>query len=216
MADVYQVQGYTVNNDFVTLQIIYVGPGRPLFNLQRRIVGAPSSAWITVIPNVAEFTLYTDHNVASGINYEYRARTLSGSTSHNTVQVQVDLEGTYIHDIRDPMNTFHQFRFDGGGSRNEEYERHREFINYVETPLPEVKFGDFVSRSKQVELLLTQEDKVALERILRLRRPVMYRDKRGTKIHGLVSGSIESTSSGGFWRSQITVRETDFNEDRSA
>lgn len=228
MASLY---GYQPSNS-PSVALWFYGDVTGTWQLERRedISGASFEIVASGIPqNDTNHATFRDYEVAVGKDYIYRARMDAlGTLAGNERAVSVGLlgAGTYLHVagvqgdyeiVRDdwhidrllgpPDDTAHGFAYDGA-PRTASRTSAQELIPSITDEYAGSSFGDTDEFALNFSLTLDGDDRDALLEILRYRRPVIYRNRRGALHHGVLNASVQSLPGGGWYTAQCVLRKT--------
>jgi hypothetical protein len=153
-------------------------------DLYRRKQG--ETEWIRIATNIPADGSFVDYTPTSGQIYEYYVRAWgdNGTYSDSTVVSEsISLTGVWLHDPMNPAGTIHQFRYDGGG-RSENWQPTAALMQFAGRRLPVAEYDDTEQRSISVKLTMfkNSDDREALERLIRSKNTLCYRDGRGRKM----------------------------------
>jgi hypothetical protein len=142
--------------------------------------------WVLVAKNVQY--QYRDYAVANESIYEYKLKANgdNGTSSESEVSAgSTSFKGVWLHQITDAEGTYYQFKFDGKGrSSNWEVENAR--LQFAGRKYPVIVSGETEFDSVSFALnLVTPEEQLALERIVKSRDIICYRDGRGRLLFGV-------------------------------
>lgn len=208
------------------------------WQLERRedISGASFEIVASGIPQTGpnHYASFLDYEVAVGKDYIYRARmdelgTLAGSERAVSVGLLgPGTYGTYLHvagvpgdyetvqvgtasnDLRlagPPNDTVRGFAYDGA-PRTASRTSAQELIPSITDEYAGSSFGDTDEFALNFSLTLDGYDRDALLEILRYRRPVIYRNRRGALHHGVLNASVRSLPGSGWYTAQCVLRKT--------
>lgn len=174
------------NNASITINIEHPNPVDPqptviYSDIFRRKQG--ESKWIRIATGVQNS--FTDYTPASGVVYEYKVRAWGDNETYTdsvVVSESVEFTGVWLHDTTDP-STLHQFKYDGDG-RSENWQPTAAMMQFAGRKLPIAEFDDFETRSITVNLKMRKydTDKEMLEKLIRSKNTLCYRDGRGRKM----------------------------------
>jgi hypothetical protein len=159
-------------------------------DLLRRRVGETTWKRIAILSG----TTYADYSAASDTAYEYEvvanAANGTNATSDPTLAPVLDLHGVWLHDPTNPASTIHRFQWDGHG-RSYDWEPEVAEIPYVGRTYPVAEFGTMARETVSLTLPLDTEtdDVTSMDRLVRLKKPLLYRDGRGRKMFCVVRGT---------------------------
>jgi hypothetical protein len=141
------------------------------------------SNWMRVATGVQNS--FTDYTPASGIVYEYKVRAWGDNETYTVSAVVsefVEFTGVWLHDTTDP-STLHQFKYDGDG-RSENWQPTAAMMQFAGRKLPIAEYDDSETRSITVNLKMRKHDtdKEMLEKLIRSKNTLCYRDGRGRKM----------------------------------
>lgn len=196
---------YTPQHDLGYLEVVVTNPpagvGIPnaSYNeLYRREVGGTFQLVKAILaPNGT----FKDYLVESGTIYEYFVRVVGDNTTTADSAISaapaLQLSGTWLHDPVDPEGTIRQFRYNGsGGDSNRTKEQ--AFHQFAGRQDPFVEWGEAESMVIDVEISTTDDsdDWVALEALYDREATLVYRDRKGRLVYG-VMGSLPQSPK--FW-----------------
>jgi hypothetical protein len=141
------------------------------------------SNWMRIATGVQNS--FTDYTPASGIVYEYKVRAWGDNETYTdsvVVSESVEFTGVWLHDTTDP-STLHQFKYDGDG-RSENWQPTAAMMQFAGRKLPIAEYDDSETRSITVNLKMRKydTDKEMLEKLIRSKNTLCYRDGRGRKM----------------------------------
>jgi hypothetical protein len=143
------------------------------------------STWTRIATNIEADGSFTDYTPASDQVYEYYVRSWgdNGTYSDSSIVTEsVTLQGVWLHDTTDP-STLHQFKYDGDG-RSENWQPTAAMMQFAGRKLPIAEYDDSETRSITVNLKMRKydTDKEMLEKLIRSKNTLCYRDGRGRKM----------------------------------
>ncbi|MGF9909413.1 DNRLRE domain-containing protein [Brevibacillus porteri] len=182
-------------------------------DLYRRIVG--QTEWTRIATGIANSGSYDDYAAASGTVYEYMARAYGDNgtvTDTHFYQGSINLTGVWLHCVDAPAVTIRQFIL--RTSISEEWKSEGALLQFAGRKRPVVEFGESGEGSMKVDLsfLKQEDDREALQNIVKRMTTVCYRDNRGRKMFGVIF-ALPSTDKFYGYDVSITIDETDYKED---
>jgi len=172
------------------------------------------------VGEVAPNSQFIDYTVAASTKYDYRvAAVAQGETFSTDVieNVSVEFFGMYIH-IPNYPETLRHFLFGGTGNSDQVASTANE-MKFVGRTYPVWEFGESLSESVEVDLLIPSEDDNShmtlveyVRNIVRTKAVYCYRDSRGRKMFGVVTGSSQKNAPGAMSIS-LSVRRSDYTEE---
>lgn len=194
-----------------------VTPATATTEIYVRVQGDTSAgSRVAVLTGAA--TSYTWTAPASGKVYEMRARNVaadgrSAYSAWKTASGATSIVGVVLYATTAPT-TPRLYRFNGDGAQ-EDAAPAAELIQYDGREYPIVEFGTSGSRTIDVPELhmKTAADRAALDALVMARSIVLYRDKRGRKVYGLLkTGSVDDTFYG--YETSLSITRLDYPLDR--
>jgi hypothetical protein len=183
-------------------------------DLYRRISGA--TAWERIKTGIANNGTYSDYAVASGVTYEYKVRANGNNETtadSATASTSISLSGVWLHDVASPAATVKQLRADGGG-RQIDWQATAALLQFDGRTFPVAEFGDTETGSVSATIQMTRAsgDLAVLETLVQRKATLCYRDGRGRKVFGVITGLPVAEERS--WGYTVTVRvdQVDYTE----
>jgi hypothetical protein len=162
---------------------------------------------------------FIDYGVASGVPYDYYARAIADGESSSAV-VEAALTtflGSYLHLASDPAGTIRPFLYGGLGNSDTVGSKGVE-LRFVGRVYPVLDFGTALDESVKVSIDVPFSDTYSadvnyLREVVRSKSTYCFRDGRGRKVFGVVTGVSTQNSA---WGSQVSfdVMRVDYDEAR--
>lgn len=143
------------------------------------------STWTRIATNIPADASFVDYTPASGQVYEYfvRAWGTNGTYADSLiVSRSISLQGIWLHEADNPLATLHQFKL--VSNRSENWQPTAAMMQFAGRRLPVAEYDDTEQRTVSVKLALLKDssDKEALEKLIRSKNTLCYRDARGRKM----------------------------------
>lgn len=173
------------------------------------------SEFIRIANNLPPNTNFIDYNVASGKEYTYYVRARGDNDTYSdseTTSNQTKFNGVWLHDVTDE-STLHHFIGDGNGRTNN-WQSESANLQFAGRKYPVTYFGEQVTNSVSATLEMPRrwKDHEALNRIVKAKNIVCYRDGVGRKIFGTITElPINDVNYG--YETEITITETSYSEE---
>jgi hypothetical protein len=153
-------------------------------DLYRRKQG--ETTWTRIVTNIPADASFVDYTPASGQVYEYFVRTWGDNGTYSdssVVNESISFTGVWLHDALNPLETLHQFKYDGSG-RSESWQANAALMQFAGRRLPVAEYDDTEQRSINVKLTMLKGsvDREAIEKLIRSKNTLCYRDGRGRKM----------------------------------
>lgn len=173
----------------------------------------------TLVETVAgAATSYTWTAPTSGVTWQMRVRVVAvdGRSTFSawvTANEALALRGVVLYAVSAAASV-RLFRFNGDEAEDD-YQPERELIRYDGREFPVVEFGTSSTRTLTVELSMkTDADRDNLRALLLSRSVVLYRDRRGRKVYGMLEhDGLKDTIYG--YATTITLQAVDYPLDRA-
>ena len=170
--------------------------------------------WVRIAEEVL-YVPYRDYAVASGKEYTYKVRAIgeNGTFSESNVSfASTTFRGVWLHTINNAEVTAYNFRFDGGG-RESSWEIQSSIMELKGRKRPMIETGEMTYDRIDFSLTLKDsESKEALERIVKSREIVCYRDGRGRMRFGLFTQMPLSDENWGGYTTSLQLLYIDYSE----
>lgn len=181
----------------------------------RRQAGQNDTQWKHIATKVAVNGTFNDKTAAAGITYEYYVRANGDnnvSSDSLGATATLDLRYSWIHSVRAPDTTLHQFRYNEKGGE-EIYSPELKLNQFAGRKYPVAEYGESEEFQVQVEIRLADRAEMDyLRDLIRRHEIVCYRDSSGRKVFGVIaSTTISSAHIGG--DTNITVTAVDYEEE---
>lgn len=152
-------------------------------DLYRREQG--ETAWTRIATNIPADASFVDYTPASGQIYEYYVRAWGDNGTYSDssiVNESISFTGVWIHEADNPLETLHQFRLIS--DRSENWQPTAAMMQFAGRRLPVAEYDETEQRSISVKLNLLKNsgDGEALERLIKSKNTLCYRDARGRKM----------------------------------
>jgi hypothetical protein len=152
-------------------------------DLYRRKQG--ETTWTRIATNIPADASFIDYTPASGQVYEYFVRAWgdNGTYSDSTVVSEsISLTGVWLHEADNPLETLHQFKL--VSDRSENWQPTAAMMQFAGRRLPIAEYDDTEQRSVSVKIIVLKnsDDREAIERLIRSKNTLCYRDARGRKM----------------------------------
>jgi hypothetical protein len=174
-----------------------------------------NNEWIRVATNIPLSGQFRDYSAASGKEYEYKVRAIAdnGTFSDSDIVVSsTSLKGVWLHSITDPELTLHNFRLDGGG-RESSWGRESSVLRFKGRNRPVVETGEMLEEAINFNLtLLNDDDRYALESLIKSGDIICYRDGRGRLLFGVFTQFPLSDELWGGYTTQLQLLYIDYSE----
>ncbi|ESU71177.1 hypothetical protein T260_15140 [Geobacillus thermopakistaniensis] len=143
------------------------------------------STWTRIATNIPADTSFVDYTPASGQVYEYfvRAWGTNGTYADSLiVSRSISLQGIWLHEADNPLATLHQFKL--VSDRSENWQPTAAMMQFAGRRLPVAEYDDTEQRtiSMKITVLKNSDDREAIERLIRSKNTLCYRDGRGRKM----------------------------------
>ncbi|EIJ79107.1 hypothetical protein PB1_16159 [Bacillus methanolicus PB1] len=151
-------------------------------DLYRRKQG--ETTWIRIATNMADAS-FIDYTPASGQVYEYFVRAWGDNGTYSDsliVGESISFTGVWLHEAANPLETLRQFKF--VSDRSESWQPTAAMMQFAGRRLPVAEYDDTeqCSVSVKLNLLKNSGDREALEKLIRWKNTLCYRDGRGRKM----------------------------------
>nr|WP_091275817.1 hypothetical protein [Alteribacillus persepolensis] len=168
-------------------------------NIYRRVSGGD---WTRIATEIPANESYTDYTPASGQEYEYyiRARGDNGTYSDSDeVRGEVTLKGIWLHDVANPEETLHQFKYFEQG-RGASKTLGGSMMQFEGRSLPMAEYSEREEQNVQVTLQIKKDsgDMEKLRGLIQSRNTLLYRDARGRRIFCAVFALSETDEPWGY------------------
>ncbi|GAA0313833.1 hypothetical protein GCM10008967_00400 [Bacillus carboniphilus] len=167
-----------------------------------------------IATNIPTDGTFIDYTPASDQIYEYKVRTWgdNGTYSESVVVSQsIKLTGVWLHDVTDPEG-IHNFKLDGGG-RSKDWSTDAAYMKFAGRPDPVTEFSEHEDDVVNATIKIMREsgEHIILERLLKSRNILCYRDGRGRRLFGTATQFPLTDESWGY-ATEIKVRRTSYSE----
>jgi hypothetical protein len=156
-----------------------------LYNdLYRRKQG--ESNWTRIATNIPADASFVDYTPASDQVYVYYVRAWGDNGTYSDsliVTESISFTGVWIHEAANPLTTLHQFKRVSFG-RSENWQPTAAMMQFAGRRLPVAEYDETEQRSISVKLTMLKEsnDREAIEKLIRSKNTLCYRDARGRKM----------------------------------
>lgn len=152
-------------------------------DLYRRKQG--ESTWTRIATNIPADASFVDYTPASGQVYEYFVRAWGDNGTYSdsyVVSESISFIGVWLHEADNPLETLHQFKL--VSDRSENWQPTAAMMQFAGRRLPVAEYDDAEQRTVSVKLSLLKDsnDREALEKLIRSKNTLCYRDARGRKM----------------------------------
>jgi hypothetical protein len=152
-------------------------------DLYRRKQG--ESTWTRIATNIPADASFVDYTPASGQVYEYFVRAWGDNGTYSDsliVNESISFIGIWLHEADNPLNTLHQFKL--VSDRSENWQPTAAMMQFAGRRLPVAEYDETEQRSVSVKLTMLKDsnDREALEKLIRSKNTLCYRDARGRKM----------------------------------
>ncbi|NUK30990.1 DNRLRE domain-containing protein [Parageobacillus sp. VR-IP] len=152
-------------------------------DLYRRKQG--ETTWTRIATNIPADASFIDYTPASGQVYEYFVRAWGDNGTYSdssVVSKSISLTGVWLHEADNPLETLHQFKL--VSDRSENWQPTAAMMQFAGRRLPIAEYDDTEQRSVSVKItvLKNSDDREAIERLIRSKNTLCYRDARGRKM----------------------------------
>lgn len=176
---------------------------------------AGETSWQRIAQGIAPNSVYDDYTVASGVEYEYKVKANGNNGTYAESDVsagKVTFSGVWLHCVDDPAGTIHRFALSSGNS--DEWRTDGALLRFAGRERPVAEFGetDEGRITVNLQMLKNRGDREALQKIIRRKTTVCYRDNRGRKLFGVVF-QLPSTDTFYGYTVTISVDEIDYKEE---
>jgi hypothetical protein len=153
-------------------------------DLYRRKQG--ESTWTRIATNIPADASFVDYTPASGQVYEYFVRAWGDNGTYSDsliVTESISFTGVWLHEAENPLETLHQFKRVSAG-RSENWQPTAAMMQFAGRRLPVAEYDETEQRSISVKftILNYSNDREALEKLIRSKNTLCYRDARGRKM----------------------------------
>lgn len=154
----------------------------------------------------------TDYGVASGVEYRYKASFTNSDPNDAWVTSAEEVGstswfGVYVHALADPVGTLLLLQFDGFG-RSQRFDTVTDLEHSLSDTYPTAAWSEVSEHEVSTEVWMDFNTKAALKALIESRRPIVYRDGRGTKVIGIVPEITFQGDASGF-RTELAVIASD-------
>jgi hypothetical protein len=158
-------------------------PNVPYNDLYRRKQG--ETTWTRIATNIPADASFVDYTPTSGQVYEYFVRAWGDNGTYSdssVVSESISLTGVWLHEADNPLETLHQFKL--VSERSENWQPTAAMMQFAGRRLPIAEYDDTEQRSVSVKItiLKNSDDREAIERLIRSKNTLCYRDARGRKM----------------------------------
>ena len=171
--------------------------------------------WAKIATDIL-FVPYRDYAVASGEEYDYKVRAIGENNTFSESGVSfasTTLRGVWLHTINNAEVTAYNFKYDGGG-RESSWEIQSSMMEFKGRKRPMIETGEMTYDRIDFNLTLKDStDKEALERIIKSREIVCYRDGRGRLRFGVFTQMPLSDENWGGYTTSLQLLYIDYKED---
>lgn len=179
----------------------------------RRVAG--TSTWVRIATDIVDGGTYDDYAVASGVEYEYKARAVGvngGTADSATVSGSITLTGIWLHDVASPAGTVK--RFSMPTERSVDRPKDVTLRRFAGRSKPVAEYGEANGRTATIGLrtLIDSDELADLEDLHERDATLCYRSPRGLKMFGVLGNLPTSDELRGATAS-VTVTETDHTEE---
>ncbi|NNU91813.1 hypothetical protein ETC01_00500 [Geobacillus sp. NFOSA3] len=152
-------------------------------DLYRRKQG--ESTWTRIAKNIPADASFIDYTPASGQVYQYLVRAWGDNGTYSdspVVSESISFIGVWLHEADNPLETLHQFKL--VSDRSENWQPTAAMMQFAGRRLPIAEYDDTEQRSVSVKItvLKNSDDREAIERLIRSKNTLCYRDARGRKM----------------------------------
>lgn len=154
-------------------------------SIYRRKLG--DSDWCRIATDIPVSSAFVDYTPASNQIYEYYVRTWGDNGTYSDsfiLSESITYTGVWLHVADNPLYTLHQFKYDGGG-RNDNWQAVATMMQFAGRRLPVAEYDDNEQQSINLNLKIVKDsdDKIALEKMIKSKNTLCYRDGRGRKMY---------------------------------
>ncbi|QPA31630.1 DNRLRE domain-containing protein [Thermaerobacillus caldiproteolyticus] len=152
-------------------------------DLYRRKQG--ESTWTRIAKNIPADASFVDYTPASGQVYQYLVRAWGDNGTYSdspVVSESISFIGVWLHEAANPLETLHQFKLVSDRSGN--WQPTATMMQFAGRRLPVAEYDDTEQHSVSVKFSLLKDsgDLEALEKLIRSKNTLCYRDARGRKM----------------------------------
>jgi hypothetical protein len=152
-------------------------------DLYRRKQG--ESTWTRIAKNIPADASFVDYTPSSGQVYEYFVRAWGDNGTYSDsliVSQSISFIGVWLHEAANPLETLHQFKLVSDRSGN--WQPTATMMQFAGRRLPVAEYDDTEQHSVSVKFSLLKDsgDLEALEKLIRSKNTLCYRDARGRKM----------------------------------
>lgn len=145
----------------------------------------PGETWTRIATNIPADASFVDYTPASGQVYEYFVRAWGDNGTYSdssVVSESISLTGVWLHEADNPLETLHQFKL--VSERSENWQPTAAMMQFAGRRLPVAEYDDTEQRtiSMKITVLKNSDDREAIERLIRSKNTLCYRDARGRKM----------------------------------
>lgn len=153
-------------------------------DLYRRKQG--ETIWTLIATNIPGDASFVDYTPASGQVYDYYVRAWGDNGTYSDsliVSESISFMGIWLHEAADPLTTLHQFKLVNPG-RSDNWQPTAALVQFAGRRLPVAEYDETEQRSISVKLTMLKNsgDGEALERLIKSKNTLCYRDARGRKM----------------------------------
>jgi|GEM_PF-1812764 len=143
------------------------------------------SSWTRIATNISADASFVDYTPASGQVYEYYVRAWGDNGTYSDsliVSESISFTGVLLHEADNPLETLRQFKF--VSDRSESWQPTAAMMQFAGRRLSVAEYDETEQRSVSVKLNLLKNsgDREALEKLIRSKNTLCYRDARGRKM----------------------------------
>ncbi|MED5052703.1 DNRLRE domain-containing protein [Anoxybacillus rupiensis] len=143
------------------------------------------STWTRIAKNIPADASFVDYTPASGQVYQYLVRAWGDNGTYSdspVVSESISFIGVWLHEAANPLETLHQFKLVSDRSGN--WQPTATMMQFAGRRLPVAEYDDTEQHSVSVKFSLLKDsgDLEALEKLIRSKNTLCYRDARGRKM----------------------------------
>ncbi len=172
------------------------------------------SEFIRIATNLAPDTPFIDYSPASEQVYEFFVRAWGDNGTYRDsaiVSQSIKLTGVWLHDVTDPESVYN-FKLDGGG-RSNDWQAQATYMQFAGRVSPVAEFSEHEDDvvSATIKIMKESGEHIILERLLKAKNTLCYRDGRGRRLFGTATQLPLSDQTWGY-DTEITIRRTSYSE----
>lgn len=157
---------------------------------------------------------FDDYAAPNDVEVRYFVRSYAANgafTDSEVVTATVKIRGVVLYLVNDPVGTLYRFKIDGHG-RSKNWNIESAIMHFKGRKHPVIEVGMMESDTIDFTLMLNEEDKLALDKIIYSGQICCYRDGRGRISHGIFTEYPLVDERWGGYSVQLSLTKIDYIE----